>query len=62
MKPGSIVIVLHDLDWIDDHCEQGTRLRLLHVRETSAGPRWSGRTKDGRTHHNIPPDAIEVIA
>jgi len=62
MKPTDIVIVLRDLDWIDDHCAKGTRLRLVRVRQTSAGPRWTARTKDGKHHHNIPPEDIEVIA
>lgn len=62
MNPGDIVIVKYDLTWIDDHCAAGTRLRLIRRRETTAGVRWAGITKDGRTHHNIPEDAIEVIA
>lgn len=62
MKPGDIVITLVDLNWINDHCRKGTRLKLIRVRPTSAGPRWTARTKDGIEHHNIPEDAIEVIA
>lgn len=62
MKPGDIVRTRRDLDWIDDHCRAGTRLRLIRVRHTSNGPRWSAIEKDGATHHNIPQEDIEWLA